>query len=225
MPPPVVERLESLSSYEPVFAAGSAAASRNPVAFSHWRIPVGARTRSVLARVAFVESDFTGRPGKFAHHVLLDPAEQWPQGPAAMLLSPGVMEQQWTGEPMLLPPRLLPELNVTAAQPPAASDAPWIQTLIRQFQHEPEKPVYIVYEPGVPLLEWLNAGIGLLDQPMRWQATFSTHFTELPAGLSCVWRCVAAGTPAANAARSSTGLVIDLTRTGLAPSPSGRGLG
>lgn len=212
MPPPVVERLESLSSYRPAFSGGSADAERNPIAWAHWRIPVGPRNRSVLSRVAYVGSDYTGRPSSFAHHVLLEPAEQLPIGPAAMLMLPGMMETAWSGEPMLLPPRIPPNDEVAAAPTPVSSVTGWASRLAEAYRADPEKPAYLVYPAGMELLPVLNTAIGLLPPALRWQVTFATHFTELPAGLTCTWRCVIAGTPAAAALRRAPGMAIDLTR-------------
>lgn len=209
MAPAVVERLESLSNYSPVYPAGSDQAERNPVAWSHWRIPVGARTRSVLSRVAFVRSDYTGRAGKFAHHLLLEPGEQAPEGPVAVMQEPGVMEERWEGEPMLLPARII-ETTTGSAATPNASGEPWPARLAEAFVAEPERPSYVIYEAGADLLPMLGEAVALLPAALRWQVTFSTYFTELPAGLACAWRCVPTGTPALAAARASAGLVIDL---------------
>ena len=213
MPAAVVERLESLSSYQPIYPGGSPEADRNPVAWSHWKIPVGSRQRSVLSRVAFVPSDCTGRPGKFAHHVLLEPREQVEDGPAMMMMRQGVMRDAWDGEPRLLVARSLPE--AAAAGPPNASEDPALSArLAEAFQEDPERPVYLVCGQSTDLLPVLNQAIGSLPPALRWQVTFSTYFTELPAGLSCAWRCVIAGTPAAVAARGAKGLLIDATGDG-----------
>lgn len=210
MPAAVVERLESLSSYQPVYPGGSPLANRNPVSWSHWKIPVGPRSRSVLSRVAFVGSDYTGRPGKFAHHVLLEPAEQDPMGPVAMMLNKDLMKTTWDGEPRLLGPRPL-ALGVSAATPPNASGDQGISTRLAQaFQDEPERPVYVIYDPATDLLPTLHGAIALLPTALRWQVTFSTYFTELPAGLGCAWRCAISGTPAATTARAVKGMLIDL---------------
>lgn len=206
MPGAVVDRLESLSNYSPVYPAGSDRADRNPVAWSHWRIPVGTRARSVLSRVAFVSSDYTGRAGKFAHHVLLEPAEQSVAGPVAMMLRPGVLEDRWDGEPTSLPTRVLE--GTVPANPPNAGGESWPARLAEAFVAEPERPAYVIYEPGADLLPMLNEAVQSLPPAMRWQVTFSTYFTELPAGLACAWRCVPAGTPAVAAARAASGLII-----------------
>lgn len=209
MPHAVVERLESLSHYSPVYPAGSDRADRNPLAWSHWRIPIGARMRSVLSRVAFVASDYTGRAGNFAHHVLLEPSEQVPAGPVALLREPGVMEERWEAEPMMLPARII---EMTApANPPNASGAGWPARLAEAFVADPDRPAYVIYEAGADLLPMLGEAVALLPPALRWQVTFSTYFTELPAGLACAWRCVPAGTPALATARAASGLVIDLT--------------
>jgi hypothetical protein len=210
MPAAVIERLESLSSYQPIYPGGSALADQNPVAWSHWKIPVGSRQRSVLSRVAFVASDNTGRPGKFAHHVLLEPAEQSEDGPAAMMMHDGVMQGIWEGEPRLLQVRSLAKR--AAADTPSASGDPALSArLAESFQEDPTRPVYVIYEIGAEPLAVLNGAIASLPPALRWQVTFSTYFTELPAGLTCAWRCVISGTPAAAAARSAKGLLIDTT--------------
>jgi hypothetical protein len=208
MPAAVIERLESLSNYSPVYPAGSERAGRNPVAWSHWRIPLGARTRSVLSRVAFVASDHSGRAGKFAHHVLLEPSEQSPVGPIAMMRGSDAMQDEWDAEPMMLPARIIEMAASTA--PPNASGEAWPARLAEAFMAEPERPAYVIYEAGTDLLPMLGEAVALLPMALRWQVTFSTYFTELPAGLACAWRCVPAGTPAVAAARAAQGLTIDL---------------
>jgi hypothetical protein len=207
----VVERLESLSSYQPVFAGGSATADLNPVGFSHWRIPVGTRSRSVLSRVAFVPADYTGRPGKFAYHLVLDPAEQHPAGPAWMMMQPDVMRVEWGENPKLLPPRAMKKND---AQPDAIEVPDWSRQLAESYANDAARPAYVIYDAGAEMLYGMNAAIGLLPPVVRWQVTFNTHFTELPAGLTCAWRCVVAGMPAGDAAAQSKtkALVINLSQ-------------
>jgi hypothetical protein len=213
MPTAVVERLESLSQYQPLYLGGSSLADRNPVSWSHWKIQVGSRTRSVLSRVAFVGPDYTGRPSKFAHHVLIEPGEQDPQGPVAMMLDPQVIKTAWKGEPELLASRSLS--GRSAAKPSNASGELGISTrLARSFQDEPERPLYVVYDPATDLLPTLSGAIALLPSALRWQVTFSTYFTELPAGMKCAWRCVIRGTPSADAARSAQSILIDFPHVG-----------
>ena len=208
MQAPVVERLESLSNYEPLFAQGPAA-EQNPVAWSHWRIPVGTRSRSVLSRVAFVQADYTGRPGKFAHHVLLETSEQHPAGPAWVIRQPGVMREAWVEEPRLLQARA-----ITAPAAQQTDDPPdWSRALADAFLTDAARPAYVIYRPGADLLGGLHDALAMLPPQARWQVTFNTYYTELPAGLACAWRLVVADTPAGRTAARSAGkaLVLDLT--------------
>jgi hypothetical protein len=220
MPGTVADRLESLSNYQPVFPAGSKQAELNPIAWAHWRIPVGTRSRSVVSRVAFVGSDFSGRPGKFAHHVLLEPTEQPAAGPAWLLQQPGMMEASWSDEPMLLPSRTI--MVSDDEQPKGGPISEHAARLAEAFRVDPEKPAYIIYDPATQVLPVLTQAILLLPEALRWQVTFNTCFAELPAGLSCAWRGVVANTVASAAAKKARGLVIELNSRPV-PSPPGKG--
>ena len=48
---------------------------------------------------------------------------------------------------------------------------------------------YLIIEPGLDVLPLFAEAIALLPPDRRWQATFSTYFTTLPAGATCNWRC------------------------------------
>src|SRR5665213_3458916 len=99
IPDPLVERLESLSGYRAVYPLGDPQAAQNPVVWAHWRVNVGDRPRSVLSRVAFAGADYSQRSNKFAHHIVVEPNEQPPAGPAWVLGQSGVMESEWAQEP------------------------------------------------------------------------------------------------------------------------------
>ena len=111
MPAALVDRLESLSSYQPIFPPGSESAAKNPIIHAHWRVAAAGRARSVLSRIEFAGLDYTQRPNKLAYHVVVDPAQQPPAGPAWTISQPGVMLKKWSGEPVLLAeqPRRLPD--------------------------------------------------------------------------------------------------------------------
>ena len=78
---PLRERLESLSGYQQVFPPHDPKVGLNPVVFSHHRLNLGGRSYSVLSRVCFAGLDYTSRSNKYAHHVVLDPAERPPAVP------------------------------------------------------------------------------------------------------------------------------------------------
>src|SRR5688500_14668815 len=102
--PPLEERLTLLSGYRWIYPPGEPDAARNPVSHAHWRIPLGGKTVSVLSRVCDAGFDYSRRSNRFAHHVVLEPHEQVPAGPAWLLGQPGFMETGWDGgEPRVLP--------------------------------------------------------------------------------------------------------------------------
>jgi hypothetical protein len=219
------ERLESLSGYRPAFPAGGAQANLNPVNFAHWQLTAGGNAVDVLSRVAFAGLDYSRRSNKFAHHIVVGPGEQGPAGPAWVMRQAGVMESQWSGEPRMIPlgravPRGLPPPGPCAAWRALTGDAGWAGVLAGAFVADDERPAYLVFAPGMDLLPLIDEAIGLLPAPLRWQVTFSTYFTDLPAGLKCAWRCCLAGNDRPSDARRfvNAGLVIDLTRSpGTAP--------
>ena len=220
-----VERLEMLSGYRPVFPLGHPSSKMNPVNWAHWHITVGGRTRSVLSRIAFAGADYSQRSNKFAHHLVLEPSEQPPAGPAWLMMQPEVMLTSWEEEPRYLPDtRALP----SGDQPPGhckewealVGDAGWAGALAETFRDDPTKPAYLIFSPGTNLLPLFAEALALLPQSLRWQVTFSTYFTGLPAGTSCNWRGVVAGSASATEIRrpSMPSKVFDLTKPlGTAP--------
>jgi hypothetical protein len=224
MPAALVERLESLSGYRPVFPLGDPSADRNPVNGSHWRVTVAGKPRSVLSRVAFAGVDYTQRSNKFAHHLVLEAGEQSSAGPAWMMLQPGVMQSDWPHEPQILSARTLPDGDRSprpcTAWAALTGDAGWGGVLADGFRTNPEKPFYVIYAPGTQVLPLIEESLSLLPPGLRWQVTFSTYFTELPIGLSCAWRFVVAGSPAAKEAVRMGAGIVDLTRQLGAPPAS-----
>jgi len=220
-----VERLEMLSGYRPVFPLGHPSSKMNPVNWAHWHITVGGRTRSVLSRIAFAGADYSQRSNKFAHHLVLEPSEQPPAGPAWLMMQPEVMLTSWEEEPRYLPDsRALP----TGDQPPGhckkwealVGDAGWAGALAETFRDDPTKPAYLIFSPGTNLLPLFAEALALLPPSLRWQVTFSTYFTGLPAGTSCNWRGVVAGSASTTeiGRPSMPSKVFDLTKPlGTAP--------
>ncbi len=221
MPAALVERLESLSGYRPVFELGDPSADHNPVSWAHWRISVGGKMRSILSRVCFAGVDYSQRSNKLAHHLVLNAAEEAAAGPAWLMSQPGIMQTQWNRAPQLLPDGRAIPLGDRPPRPCRAweslvGDAGLAGVLAGSFASEPAKPAYLIYQPGTDILPLLEEAIALLPVALRWQLTFSTYFTELPLNLSCAWRGVIVGSPAAKAAQRATGrsLVLDLTNAG-----------
>jgi hypothetical protein len=225
MSPQMAEKLEALGGYRPVYDVGSPCAPDNPPAFAHWRLNIAGRFYSVLSHVCFAGADHQGRFNKFAHHLVLDSSEQVAAGPAWVMMQPGVMERRWTGDPRALPVgKNIPDganpLRLCQGWAELTGDAGWAGMLANAYMQDASKPAYVIYRPGTDMVSLINEALTLLPEGARWRVTFNTYFDTLPAGLTCGWRCVVAGTPAARsaAANATSGVVIDLTtKLGQAP--------
>lgn len=218
LPAPLRERLEGLSGYQQVFPPHDPRAGLNPVVFAHHRLNLGGWPLSVLSRVAFAGLDYTDRSNKYAHHVVLDPVERPPGGPAWLLSRPGFMDHSWSGEPRALPAgRAVPRGDlapgIAVAWRSATGDAGWAGALAEAFLNDPGRPAYLIYEPGFDPLPLFAEALALLPPARRWDVDFNTYFTVAPQGLTCAWRGVLAGTPAAELAlKTPSALVLNLTR-------------
>ena len=216
MPAPLMTALESLSAYRHIYPPGDHNASKNPVAWSHLKMMVAGRAYHVLSRIADFGLDYSQRGNKLAHHLAIEAPEQTTGGPAWLLEQSGTMQTDWDGHPRLLPAGR--QLRA-GSRPPSAckawqvmtGDAGWAGALAESFLANPDRQVYIVFEPGMNLLPLVAEAIALLPSERRWDVTFSTYFTSLPPGVSCNWRCVLSGSPEAEQARKfGKALHIDL---------------
>src|SRR5262245_50387339 len=72
LPPALLEKLEALSVYRPLFPPLDPRAGLNPVAHSYLRLTVSGRSYSVLTRLGPAGLDYSERTNMFAHHVVLD---------------------------------------------------------------------------------------------------------------------------------------------------------
>ena len=215
---PLLERLESLSAYQPVFPVHDPAAAKNPVNFMHVKAAIGGKSLSVLSRVGPAGLDYSGRTNKYGHHIVLEPTERPPGGPAWLLSQPGFMQEVWRGEPRVLaegarPPQADRPPAVASAWHAATGDAGWAGVLAEAFLADPRRTAVIVFRPGMELLPLFVEAIALLPPPLRRDVEFSTFFATLPPGVACSWRGVIDGSPEAEAAQRLPGaLVINLCR-------------
>jgi hypothetical protein len=220
------DRLEALSAYRHHFPAS--AASQNPVSHAHWLLSVAGTSYHVLSRICDSGVDHTQRTNAFAHHLVLDPAEMAPAGPAWMLQRPGIMAESWDNRVGAIPPRNLPKADAQSAicreWERITGDAGWGGHLADIFIKSPTKPVCILFAPGQHLLPLLAETIALLPHAARWNVTFNTYFTSMPTSATCAWRCCLANTPAAQIGLryAASGIVLDLTdRNRLGKVPDG----
>lgn len=132
------------------------------------------------------------------------------------MLQSGVLWDEWSGPPHLIKQRKL-TFSIACREVPlrswaaAAGDEGWAGILSEAFVLDEAKPVYIVCPPELDPLPLLDGALRLLAPRIRWRVTFNTYFCGLAAGLACAWRCVIAGTVAADEAARSGALRIDLT--------------
>jgi hypothetical protein len=212
----LVEKLESLSGYRPLFPPHDARAGLNPVAYAHVRVSAGGRTYTVVSRIGPAGLDYTERPNKLAHHVVLDPADLPAGGPAWLLRQPGFLESRWDGQVQVLAAgRIAPRGDVAPdvcrSWQTLTGDAGWGGVLAEAFQADPARLVYLIFEPGMDMLALVAEALALLPPEQRWEVTFSTYFTGLPQGAQCVWRCVPRGSPEAKGARQlPNALLLDV---------------
>lgn len=199
MMPQSLQLLEALSTYKNAYATLEGRYLESPVSWSHCRGSFLGRTASVLSRVSAAAADHTNRSNKLAHHLLIQQRERPLGGPAWLCSQEGVFVQEWTGEPHVIGvPRELPQGDVPSLRAETweqvAGDAGQAGVLASSFLANPERVTVLVFTAGMPMLELIGEALALLPPAERWNVTFNTYFTSLPAGSTCVWRCCLAGT-------------------------------
>jgi len=223
----LMEKLEALSGYRPMYPPSDAQYSLNPVTFAHVKIGVAGKSYHVLSRIGAAGLDYTERANKFAHHVVLEGGELPEAGPAWVLSQPGFMESRWNGEVQFLASgRIPPAGNANAEMCRAwreiTGDPGWAGVIAETLLRESQQPVYLLFEPGMNLLPLVAEAVALLPPEKRWDVTFSTYFTGVPQGTMCTWRSVPRESPEAKAARKSPNCVIIDLGEPLGPARNGQ---
>lgn len=216
---PLIRLLESLSAYKSPFAGQHVGDMDHPTAISHHRGFVSGESFSILSRVGYAGRDFTNRDNKLAYHLVLDPRERPPAGPAWLARQDGVLIDRWEKEPQIIPEHRtlpngdLPANTVASHWEELTGDAGWAGALVREFTRNPAAVIYLIYEPGMEMLPLIEDVTAILPAPKRWLLTFNTFFTHLPAGLNCTVRCCLPDTAPLKDARATAGAVkMDLTQ-------------
>ena len=221
MPPALVPVLESLSGYR------QADSGHGTDVLAFWRIEMPGGVAHVLSAVGPAPPDHTQRTNKIAAYLVLRPDELSPAGPAWLLGRPGLLRRAWSGPASWLEDQVaVPRSDssgprVCSAWKRAAGDAGWAGTVASAFLREQSRPIHVVLPPTVAALELADEVICLLPPWARWRATFSTHFLRPVAGVPCALRFCVEGTEAAESARRSKVMLVDLVR-GVGPAPDGR---
>ncbi len=217
MPANYVQTCEGISGYTHAFPPQDPNYARNPVAFSHHLFRLGGQLFSVLSRVAAYGTDYSERSNKLAHHVMASEAERVSAGPAWAMTAPNFFVTEWKQEPHLIKAarqvRDMPVAGCRAEQwQRRAGDAGWAGAMAQRFLATPDKPVFLIFQPGQDLLPLVAEVTSLLPPDKRWAFTFSTYFTALPQGTDCFLRCcLPTGEGLKMSRRSPDALILDLT--------------
>lgn len=220
-----VQLLEALSCYKSAYSLHDGHEQASPVSWSHYRAQFLGRSSSVLSRVCEVAPDHTARSNKLAHHLLISQSEQSAGGPAWLCSSPGLFLESWSGEPQLKEQAVeLPRGDETECRAEVwealTGDAGHAGVLASSFRRFPERITALVVTPEMDALGLIREALRLLPPSERWNVTFNTYFTSLPAGASCVWRCVLAESDELRELRRHPRVqVMDLTQA--LPEPPG----
>ncbi|MCG6155884.1 GAP1-N2 domain-containing protein [Rubinisphaera margarita] len=224
IPAPTVDLLESLSGYRHIFTAGTPEAANNPVNYGHYLLRVQGRPEHVLSRVSDCPLDHTGRSNKLGHHMVIDTPDSISAGPAWLLQQPGWMTDQWDGKVTVLNTvRSAPSTPRAAGKCEAwrrtVGDAGWAGVLAESFLADPQRKVFLIYQPGTDVLVLFEEALALLPVSQRWDVTFSTYGAALPATVECLWTGVIAGSQEEHLSKRFVhALRIDLTKAlGAAP--------
>ena len=174
-----------------------------------------------MSRVAFYGLDYTNRSNKLAHHLVLRQKETSgaPGGPGEVILNDSIFRSEWKAEPQIFPQQvpvnvLKKTFHKASAWGQYAGDAGWAGKLAQQTLDNPQKPSYIVFDPErhSDLRRLVEEAMQLIPPEKRWEITFNTYFTSLPAGFQCQWRFCSVGSDCIKEARRIPGtLLIDLT--------------
>ncbi len=222
----LAERLESLSGYRHQFMPGED--GENPVNYSHLRFTVGGTQYHVLSRICDAGLDYTKRTNKLAHHIALTTTEttKAPGGPAWAISQNDFLVEQWDGRVQTLPESYR---TLTTKPCPIAKCSTWASLgvdagwagVLAETAVKKSSPMTVIFRGGVDTRALVREALALVPPDKRWDVTFTTYFTKLPAGVDCMWRFVPDGTPEALALRRNPhASVIDLCNPTLGPAPA-----
>jgi len=185
--------------------------------WAHRILSVGGKSHTVLSRTAPCGTDWSGRPNRVAHHLVVEPHERAEAGPAWMLSMfgafceavPAVGER---AEGPLLPVGSCPPRRACAWEG-AGFDAGWAGVVAQTLLDAPAATVCVVLPEEIDLLPLVVDLFALLPSERRWLVTFSTRFQRLPAGVRCQLRFLRAGATGVRAMLAEPGVrVVEVVR-------------
>jgi len=210
--------MEAISTYKSLYGAMEEQGNENPASYSHYKSKLLGRDVSILSRVSPTQADHTGRSNKLAHHLLIHKRERLACGPVWLSLQAPLFYTEWEAKPHILKmPKVLPEVTIKGMHASyweeITGDAGYAALLAASFVHDISSPYFIVYAQNMDILRLLAEASSLVPVALRWQLTFNTYFTSLPAGMTCTWRCCLPETPILRDSRHQVlGDLLDLTK-------------
>jgi hypothetical protein len=196
MPPGLEDVLAEMSAFE---VDGARSSGADDVDWGHRIVTLQGKPYTVLSRVERCGTDWSGRPNRVAHHVVLDGPERPPAGPAWTLanfvgFATGVPAIEWRKVGPRVPsgslgPRV-PEHWKTAGFDPG-----WAGAVAAALLDSGGATIYLVLPGGGGVLSLVEDVFAILPPDRRWTFTFSTRFQRVPSAARCQLRCVRAGAP------------------------------
>ncbi|MFA6815066.1 MAG: hypothetical protein WCS73_02075 [Lentisphaeria bacterium] len=218
MPPASIQIMEAISSYKSLYSAMEEQDNESPTSYSHYKSKLLGRDVSILSRISPTQADHTGRSNKLAHHLLIHKRERLECGPVWLSLQTNLFYTEWEGKPHILKmPKVLTDVPIkdmhASYWEEVTGDAGYAGLLAESFVQDISRPYFIVYAQDMDILRLLAEASSLVPIPQRWQLTFNTYFTTLPAGMTCAWRCCLPETPILRDTRHQVrGDLLDLTK-------------
>jgi hypothetical protein len=186
--------LAELSAYD--FDANRAVGA-DRIDWAHRILSIQGKSYTVLSRTAPCGNDWSGRPNRIAHHLIVDANDRAVGGPAWMLaqfkgfhsVAPTV-EERAVGPSL---PKGAEPVRPADAWRAAGFDPGWAGMIAQTLLEAPQTTCCVVLPDGVDGLPLVLDVLALLPEEKRWFVTFSTRFQRLPAGGRCQLRLLRAG--------------------------------
>ena len=209
MPPNLIVPLENLSGYNFTLRDGNFLPILNPPCCYYIKMRYGNQQLHVAGRVAPNGLDYSKRNNKIAHQLLFESAEELENlagGVGGLFFQAGVFRSEYTEEPAMLPFRKVPICMQTGQLPAKnwaemAGHAGFAAYAAERFRKNPDKPLYLIYQPGTPtdkLLTLVMEVSALLNERLRNYFTFSTYFGSCAASVDCFLRMIPDFSPLVN---------------------------
>lgn len=196
MPPGLEPVLAELSAFEVDSARASGA---DEVDWCHRIVTLQGRSYTVLSRAAACGPDWSGRPNRVAHHVVVDASERPAAGPAWALANFGHFVATVPSIELRTSGPRVPSGSVGPRVPTnwsaAGFDPGWAGMVAAALLDGGGATVYLVLPGGCRVLGLIEDVFALLPEDRRWNFTFSTRYQRVPASVRCQLRCVRAGAP------------------------------